>query len=63
VNYYQVGKVFRTQNVISATEVSSKGIPRQDEFKNDKDPNVFFHISSQQGREVEEHLPIGSQID
>lgn len=49
INYYKLGKVFRFQNITSATI----GLPDEPEnVQYRKDANVTFHIYSTQGRQV-----------
>jgi len=44
--------------------LTSKKKPRIAEFKNEEyKPNVCFFIASQEGREIEDHLPIDTQVD
>lgn len=57
--YYQVGKVFRFQNIISAN-IDGKGDPSQ----YDQNANVHFHIYSQGGgRCVQQFLGAGSGVE
>ena len=58
-NYYQIGKVFRTQKVISAT-IDDSG---QDDTQIDKDANFVLHIFSIEGKQIDEFIARDSLID
>lgn len=56
-DYYQIGKIFRFQNIISAkTDKSLKGVVDTDQ----DEQTVFFHIYSNSGKKVTEFLDYNS---
>jgi len=57
LDYYQIGKIFRFKNIISA----NISLDKMNDYKDGT--NVVFHIYSTQGKQVREFLDPGSYID
>ncbi len=56
-DYYQPGKIFRFQNIISAFKTNKEDeIKSKNTYDDDVNVNVWFHIFSTEGRDVTEFI-------